>query len=73
MGGQASGGDVSLLPRDHAKRRACMRGPREAQDGREATGRRVSVGTGTVEATGMGVLRGRGRGQLSHRMDGRTG
>lgn len=25
-GGQAGGGDVSLLPRDHAKRRACMRG-----------------------------------------------
>lgn len=37
-------------------------GPREAQDGREATGGRVSVRRGTAEATRDGVLRGKGGG-----------
>lgn len=37
-------------------------GPREAQDGGEATGGRVSVRRGTAEATRDGVLRGKGGG-----------
>ena len=70
VGSQAGGGDVSLLPRDHAERRACMRGPREAQDGGEATGRRASAGTGAAEATADGRAPGEGAGSSPA---GRTG
>lgn len=59
LGSQAGEGDViSLLPRDHAERRACMRGPRGAHDGgglgqgqgtAKANRDGRSLGVGTVE------------------------
>lgn len=62
VGSQAGGGDVSLLPRDHAERRACMR-----DHGRHRTAGRPRVaesqsGGGWQRPPETGVLGGEGVG-----------
>lgn len=63
LGSQAGGGDVSLSSRDHAGRR--MHEETTGTGGREATGRRVSVGAGTGRGRVGQLLPGAGGQQVS--------
>lgn len=53
LGGQAV---LSLLPRDHAERRACMRGPQGTHDDGEGDSGELSGGGGHGEQVGSPPL-----------------